>query len=222
MHGVRRDARCVAMLCRHHAHGDTPVLQPTGRDGDAPAPGRGARAVVASCASAAARPTVHGVRQDALGVATQCQHHAHCDDTPVRQSTGRNDAASAIATEGRALSSRVFARAQPRGHTCMASAEMRLAWRRCVITMRMATRQLCTQHDAMVLRWRPAQARARLTGREFAPGAATRPSMHVVRRDAATAQDCTLSTRDGGRTRCAGLTLSVAVCLVDCTRAQTT
>ena len=117
----------------------------------------------------------------------------------------------------RARCRRKFTRAQPRGPTCMAPAEMRFAWRRCVVTMRMATRQLCTRHDAMVMRRRPAQARATHWSRVCA-----RPSMHVVvRRDAATAQDCTLSTRDGGTTRCASLTLNVAVCLVDCTRAQT-
>jgi len=86
-HGVRPDARCVATLCRHHARHDMPVVRSTRRDGDAPAFVTEAHAPSSRvCASAAARPNMHGVRRDARCVATPCLRHAH-GGTPVVRST---------------------------------------------------------------------------------------------------------------------------------------
>ena len=100
----RRDALCVATLCRHHAHCGTPVLQPTGRGGDAPALATDESAAhrLRVCSSAAARlkhascPTRCALRGAA------CRHHAH-GDTPVGQSTGRDGDAPALAIEARAV-----------------------------------------------------------------------------------------------------------------------
>ena len=173
---------------------------------------------------------------------------------------------------------REFARAQPRGPTCMASDETRVACRRRVYPTRMAVRQLSDRHDAMVMRLALA-THERVPSSRICASAAAGPSMHgfrrdalcvvlpsdtmrvatgpfsnrhdamvmhwpsprrrapstrvcasaaagpnmlVLRRDAATAQDCTLETLGGGTTRCARLALNVSTGAVACTRAPTT
>jgi len=145
----------------------------------------------------AARSNMHGVRRDALCVVLP-------SDTmrvATRPFSYRHDGRRRRRAP---LTGCDFARERSReSQTCIASDETRFAWRRCVATMRMATRPFSTRQEAMVIRWPSPQRRATPFSRAR-HCTRTRPNMHGVRRDALCVAAMSDTTRMRTRQFCDG------------------
>ena len=77
-----------ATLCCHHAHGDTPVLHPTGGDGHTLAVTTEARDAVFASTSLHPHETKHAWRPTRRALrGRDVRHHAH-EDTPVLRRQG--------------------------------------------------------------------------------------------------------------------------------------
>ena len=211
---------CRRRVYTHHAHGVTPVVLSTGRDGDAPVLATAARALSSRvCAGAAARPTMHRVRQDALCV-TLLVDTMRMATRPVSRRPGRDGDALAVAEDERGS---LVASLRER------SREAEHAWRptRCSNSPRShASSTPCRQHHMRALGHGCDGVPGRLPARANYMGSRTVDArceaLAACGCIPATAQDRTLSTRRAGSITCASWVMDVSACAVASTRAQTT